>query len=145
MAENPSNHGAWTDTQVSAEALLAREASFFMRGRVLDKTSEVTGQKLQQIDIPEVEQMVTHPVGDDGGVTPQQNLATAISLVIDQEEEATKDIKRSLILQSVINAQAVYGMKAGIALARFVEDFLLALEVGTRCGTTSLVESPTTS
>jgi len=129
-AQNPTNLAAWTPTLISAEALLARVASEFMKTRVLDKSREVTGQRGQQIDLPEVANMATNTVGPSGGVTPQVRTETAVSLAIDTYVESTKDIRDDVKFQSRIDAKKVYAKKAGQALILRIEDDLLALETG---------------
>lgn len=120
----------WSETNVSTEALFALTASFFIVPRIIDRSSEVTGEPMQQLDIPEIEEVVTNAVGPLGQVTDQQEIPSSISLVIDQQREASRLFPDVWAVQIKLNRKKNFSTMAGIAHAQFMEDSVLALEAG---------------
>ncbi|KKN68450.1 hypothetical protein LCGC14_0450860 [marine sediment metagenome] len=129
----------WSKTDIAMEALEQRNAMFFMKTRIIDKSRLVTGKKFQQIDIPEVLDVITNRIGDLGGVTPQKENPSSVSLIINQPREATRDFPDAEDVQLSFDNQRAFVRKAGVAHGQFIEDTILALETGN----TNRIDVPT--
>ena len=129
MAISPTTHTNWARTKWSLNVLAARETPRLITSRINDRSSEVTGEPMQTLNIPEVSTLVTYAIGDNGEVTPQTPPGTNQTLTIDQKRECTLVFTDDYKFQIAVKESTQAAMQ-GRALKDFMEAYVLSLETG---------------
>ena len=125
-AIRPATHSNWVRTKWSLDALEAREAPRILTSRMNDRSSEVTGEPMQVLNIPEMVELVDNAVGDNGEVTEQSPPATNQTLTIDQYRESTLVFRNDYKFQVALK-EGKWSKFQGRALKERMETYALGL------------------
>lgn len=122
-----TNVDLWVPELWNKEALLARQESHFMAERVMGvmKAGMKRGDK---VHIPHIGNLYVNNVGGDGSISPQAPTESEYTVTVNLWREASVDISDEAEDEVVVEGlQSKYASKIGHALARDIEDELLAL------------------
>lgn len=133
---NPTTQANWSPTKWSADGLIGREAGLHVGKRCKDRSSEVNGEPMQQLNIEEINHsdIAVVTIGDDGEVALSQPAATNVALTIDQRKATGILVRDDHDLQVKLKARSTWAPLMGYKLAEDFEDYLLALENGVAAG-----------
>jgi hypothetical protein len=129
MGLNPTTQANWVPTKWSLLALEALEAPQIVTSRVNDRSSEVTGEPMQVLKVPDVEQMEDSAVGDMGEVSDSEVTDTIQTITMDQWRHVSIKFANNYALQ-VAMKESTYPARMGKALKRRFEQYVLSLETG---------------
>lgn len=125
-ANTPSTHSNWRRQWWSLNALEAFEAPRLLTSRMNDRSSEVTGQPGQVLNIPEVTELTDSAVGDQGEVSEQSPGATNQTLTIDQYRESSMRFRNDYKFQIAMR-EPTWAKMQGRALKERMEVYALGL------------------
>jgi hypothetical protein len=127
MALNPTSQANWVPSKWSLLALEALEAPLIVTSRVNDRSSEVTGEPMQVLKVPDVERMDDSAVGDNGEVSDSSVTDAIQTITMDQWRHVSIKFANNYALQ-VAMKESTYPTRMGKALKRRFEQYILSLE-----------------
>lgn len=126
-ALRPANHPSWLRVKFSTDAQEVFSSPMVLSTRVKDRSKEVTGEPMQELDVPIMQELTDNPVGDQGEVNVNLPTDSVFKLIMTEYRESTMGFRNDYQLQSIVR-EGKWTRYQARAIKNRREDFLLALE-----------------